>query len=175
MERLNIDHRQGGGGVETELLALLDYTAWATVRVLSALRPLAPEALTRDLGGSHGGITGTLEHLYGADVIWTARLCSRPAIRFDDLPALPPLDLLQPQWLALQSGRRDFVSGLGPEQEIAYANLKGEAQRNTVGEVVRHLVNHATHHRGQVVGMLRQLGHAAPNTDLIAFYRLQAK
>ncbi|WP_407570134.1 DinB family protein [Deinococcus altitudinis] len=165
------DHTTGGAA-STELLALLDYTAWATERLLNALHPLTPEELARDLGSSHGGVSGTLEHLYGSDVIWTARLCERPAIRFSDLPPLPPLEVLKPQWLALQTGRRDFVAGLHPEQGTGYANLKGEAQSNTVGEIVRHLVNHSAYHRGQVVTLLRQLGHPAPNTDLIAFYRL---
>ncbi|MGY2894193.1 DinB family protein [Deinococcus sp. UYEF24] len=172
------DMKQDGqedGAARHELLALLDYAAWATERVLNALTPLTPEELARDLGSSHGGIAGTLEHLYGSDVIWTARLCSRPAVRFDDLPALPPLELLGPQWLALQTGRRDFVAGLESGRVIQYANLKGETQRSTVGEMVRHVVNHATHHRGQIVSMLRQLGYPAPNTDLIAFYRSQAK
>lgn len=158
-----------------DLLALLEYTAWATARMLTALAPLTPEALARDLHSSHGGIAGTLAHLYGADLIWTARLRGQPALAFADLPELPRLDLLETQWAALQTGRRGVVAGLNAEQTIFYSNLKGEAQTSTVGEVVRHVVNHGAYHRGQIVTMLRQLGHAAPNTDLIAFYRLQVK
>lgn len=157
-----------------DLLKLLDYTAWATARLLAALAPLAPEALARDLHSSHGGLGGTLAHLYGADVIWTARLRGQPAISFSDLPELPGLDVLEVQWAALQAGRRALVAGLNAEQTVAYANLKGEAQTSTVSEIVRHVVNHGAYHRGQIVTMLRQLEHAAPSTDLIAFYRLQA-
>ena len=158
-----------------DLLALLDYTAWATARLLAALAPMTPEELDRDLHSSHGGLAGTLAHLYGADVIWTARLCSRPAIAFSDLPDLPALDMLEVQWAALQSGQRAFVVRLNAEQTVAYANLKGELQLSTVGQIVRHIVNHGAYHRGQIVTMLRQLGHAAPNTDLIAYYRVKAK
>ena len=158
-----------------DLLALLDYTAWATSRILAALNPLTPEECSRDLHSSHGGINGTLAHLYGADVIWTARLCSRSAITFSDLPELPVLDVLEVQWAALQTGRRAFVSGMNAEQTVAYANLRGESQSSTVGETVRHVVNHGAYHRGQLVTMLRQLGYAALNTDLITFYRMQAK
>ena len=164
-------------GVENDgmddLLPLLDYTAWATERVLAALAPLTLEELAHDLNGSHGGVAGTLGHLYGSDVIWTARLCSQPAVSFSDLPELPRLHRLEVQWLALQTGRRNFVAGLAPEQMIVYANLKGETQHSAVDEIVRHLVSHGAYHRGQIVTLLRQLGHAAPNTDLIAFYRLQ--
>ena len=158
-----------------DLLALLDYTAWATARLLAALAPMTPEELDRDLHSSHGGLAGTLAHLYGADVIWTARLRGQPALAFADLPELPALGLLEAQWAALQAGRRGFVAGLSPEQTVFYANLKGEAQTSTVGEIVRHIVNHGAYHRGQIVTMLRQLGHAAPNTDLIAYYRVKAK
>lgn len=161
-------------GSMNNLLALLDYHAWATARLFSALASLTAEELARDLYSSHGGLAGTLAHLYGADVIWTARLCSQPAIAFSDLPDLPGLDMLEVQWAALQTGRRAFVAGLNAEQTVAYANLKGELQLSTVGEMVRHIVNHGAYHRGQIVTMLRQLGHAAPNTDLIAFYRVQA-
>jgi uncharacterized damage-inducible protein DinB len=36
---------------------------------------------------------------------------------------------------------------------------------------VLHVVNHGTHHRGQVAGFLRTMGHAPPALDLIAYYR----
>lgn len=155
-----------------ELLTLLDYGMWATSRILAALTPLSPEDLTRDLHSSHGGVRGTLEHLYGSDVIWTARLTGERAPAFAEVPFPESLAALEVRWQALQQKRRALVATLEPAQVIAYTNLKGEAQRSTVGEIVRHVVNHGTYHRGQLVTMLRQLGHAAPNTDLIAFYRL---
>ncbi|WP_189091253.1 DinB family protein [Deinococcus ruber] len=157
-----------------DLLAVLDYHAWATERLLTALAPLSPAELTRDLHSSHGGVGGTLAHLYGSDQIWTARLRGEPALTFTELPPLPPLPQLKPQWVALQTAQKAVVAALEPELRLSYVNVKGEAQRSSVSEIVRHIVNHATHHRGQLVTMLRQLGHAAPNTDLIAFYRLRS-
>lgn len=46
----------------------------------------------------------------------------------------------------------------------------GIRQAQPFSNTLQHLVNHGTYHRGQVVTMLRQLGAAAPTTDLIAFY-----
>lgn len=154
-----------------ELLTLLDYTAWATVRLFRALEVLSADELERDLGSSRGGILGTLAHLYGSDLIWTARLKGERPPAFPvpaNLPALP--DLL-PIWTAHLDERRTFAATLQPGQLVHYANLKGEAQTSTVGDILRHVVNHASYHRGQVVTMLRQLGHRAVNTDLIGFYR----
>lgn len=156
-----------------DLLAVLDYHAWATGRLQTALTPLSPDELARDLHSSHGGVSGTLAHLYGSDLIWTARLRDEPALTFAELPPLPPLRALEPQWAALQTVQRAVVAALEPELLLSYVNTKGEPQRSSVSEIVRHIVNHGTHHRGQLVTMVRQLGYAAPNTDLIAFYRLQ--
>jgi len=44
-------------------------------------------------------------------------------------------------------------------------------QRTPLWQILLHVVNHATHHRGQVSGFLRAMGHTPPPLDLIAFYR----
>jgi uncharacterized damage-inducible protein DinB len=54
---------------------------------------------------------------------------------------------------------------------IDYKDLKGNPQRTPVWQIVLHVVNHASTHRGQAMSLLRQLGADAPNTDLITFYR----
>jgi uncharacterized damage-inducible protein DinB len=38
-------------------------------------------------------------------------------------------------------------------------------------QMFRHVVNHSSYHRGQVVTMMRQAGVKPPSTDLILFYR----
>ena len=40
----------------------------------------------------------------------------------------------------------------------------------SVEQIVLHLVNHGTLHRGQVMGMIRQLGIVPPGTDLMHYY-----
>lgn len=157
-----------------DLLTLLDYHAWAVERTIGALAPLSTEEFGRDLGSSHGGVGGTLAHLYGTDLIWTARLRGERPPDFPapgELLALP--DLL-PHWLAKLQERRIFADTLRPDQLVRYTNLKGEPMVSRVDEIVRHIVNHAAYHRGQLVTLLRQLGHSAVNTDLIAFYRQRA-
>ena len=41
-------------------------------------------------------------------------------------------------------------------------------------QMVLHIVNHGTHHRGQITHMLRQLGQKPVNLDLIGYYRRQS-
>jgi len=49
--------------------------------------------------------------------------------------------------------------------------LDGKLTRVPAWQIILHVVNHATLHRGQVMGMLRQMGVAPPHTDLMNYYR----
>ncbi len=158
-----------------DLLALLDYHTWAVDLTVRALTPLSAEEFGRDLGGSHGGVQGTLAHLYGSDLIWAARLSEQAPPAFPGPGDLPASGDLLALWSAALAARRARVATLNPEQRLHYSNLRGEAMVSRVGEMVRHLVNHGAYHRGQLVTFLRQLGYAAPNTDLIGFYRARER
>jgi len=58
------------------------------------------------------------------------------------------------------------------ERPIAYQDLRGNDQSDVLRQMLQHVVNHATYHRGQITTMLRQLDAAPPKAmDLIAFYR----
>ncbi len=114
---------------------------------------------------------GTLAHLYSTDLIWTARLKGERPPALLAPSALPTRPELWPLWSVQLNERRAFAAALRPGQQLHYTNLQGEAMVSRVDEALRHMINHASYHRGQVVTLLRQLGHAAPNTDLIRFYR----
>jgi uncharacterized damage-inducible protein DinB len=55
------------------------------------------------------------------------------------------------------------------QRDLSYRNLKGEPLTLPLIEQMQHLVNHATLHRGQVVGMIRQLGIQPPAVDLLYY------
>ncbi|MGH7554230.1 MAG: DinB family protein, partial [Longimicrobiales bacterium] len=81
------------------------------------------------------------------------------------------------RWAEVESEQMKFVSGLTAERlngVIDYRNTQGQPFSNLLGDLMRHVVNHSTYHRGQVATMLRQLGEAAVSTDLVLFYRERA-
>ena len=51
-----------------------------------------------------------------------------------------------------------------------YKDMKGNPHRTPLWQIGLHVVNHATHHRGQVSGFLRSLGKTPPPLDLIYYY-----
>ena len=148
----------------------LAYTEWATARVLSAARELAPEELSREFGTAHRSVIGTLTHVFGADRVWLARLTGGP----QEWP--PDYDLagLTADWNALYARWQAWAAGLDEasiSERLAYRDLKGNAWTSPVWQIVLHVVNHGTHHRGQVAGFLRAMGKTPPVLDLIAYYR----
>jgi uncharacterized damage-inducible protein DinB len=157
-----------------ELQTLVDYHYWARDRMLDAAAALTPDQLTRDMGGSFRSVRDTLAHLYAAEWAWCSRWNGVSPTAF---PADMPADVaaIRARWTELESDVRAVLDRMGEhgiDQTIEYKMLSGEARASIFWQMLQHVVNHASYHRGQVTTMLRQLGAAPPqSTDLITFYR----
>jgi uncharacterized damage-inducible protein DinB len=158
-----------------ELQVLVDYHYWARDRLLEAVEPLTAEQFTRDLGNSFASVRDTLSHLQGAEWIWLSRFQGSSPTSGLPHERFPDLGSVQAAWADTEAGLRAFVATLDPagaEQVLEYRLLSGQPGASRAWQMVQHVVNHATYHRGQVTTMLRQLGAAPPKSmDLIAFYR----
>ena len=156
-----------------ELRDLFGYHRWANARVLDATAGLPTADFERDLGNSFGSIRATLAHVLGADWVWLRRWLGESPKAFPEWDVATHAALRE-RWREVEGEQREFLDGLGEsdvERVVAYTMLSGAAFSNPLGELCRHVVNHATYHRGQVVTLLRQLGVEPPHTDLILYYR----
>lgn len=154
----------------------LDYTAWASKRLVDAVAGLPPEELTRDFQTADRSIIGTLAHVYAADRIWLDRVTHAMAAPFIT-DADRSLRVLTSEWPALSERWRQWALTLtdeGAAANLTYKDTKANLYTQPLWQIILHVVNHGTHHRGQVSGFLRALGHTPPPLDLVAFYRAQA-
>jgi uncharacterized damage-inducible protein DinB len=154
----------------------LEYSFRASEHTLEALRQVPEEELRRDRGNSHGGLLDTLVHIYCSDRVWASRAVGRPLTRLAEPGETWSLDILQTGWQ--QVGRQwlewsDSVQDV--RAKLAYRNLSGQPLEIELWQMVFHVVNHATYHRGQITTMLRQLGYTPVPTDLHTFYLTAAK
>ena len=149
------------------LVEQLRYSAWATKRVLESTASVPPEEYRRDL-------YSILSHIYQADSIWFDRLVGRPTSNLAAYEAPVEHSALADRWMAVHDRYIAWAQSLDADRVVAYRNIKGEAFESPVWQIVLHVVNHATYHRGQVTTMLRQLGRTPVSTDLIAYYRSEA-
>jgi uncharacterized damage-inducible protein DinB len=137
---------------------------------------LAPEELTRDFGTADRSILGTLVHTYAADRAWIGRIESAPPDTFLEPVVDMHLSVLQSDWPAVQQRWHTMASNLDDntvQTVVSYTDTKGNPYQSTIQQIVLHVVNHATHHRGQVSGFLRAMGHRPPILDLMKHYREQ--
>jgi uncharacterized damage-inducible protein DinB len=131
----------------------------------------------KNTGAYFKSLHGTLNHLLVADRIWMHRLTGTgiqpkklDTILFEDLPTL--------HVARVEEDRRiiTFVQSLDEpafEEMWDYRTLNGAPYRQRRREILAHLFNHETHHRGQAHAILTGLGVAEPEPlDLLLMQRL---
>jgi uncharacterized damage-inducible protein DinB len=156
-----------------EVRTHIRYSGWASHRVLDAALALAPEEQTKPRGVSHESIAGTLIHIYFADRIWCKRTVE-PELEMPPWNVSFPLDTLPELWKDVQrrwESWADSAADADLDRVVQFKLLNGNPSEARASHIVLHLVNHATLHRGQVVGLLRQSGVKPPVTDLIVYLR----
>lgn len=153
-----------------EARTLIRYSGWASTKVLEAVQRLSPENRDRENGISHKSIGGTATHIYLAERVWFQRLHGSSATTLGEATFTRTeieWPALQAQWEAWADGLRDADTA----RLVEYKLISGAPGESLVSQIVTHVVNHATLHRGQIAGMIRQLGIQPPATDILWYYR----
>jgi len=153
---------------------LAGYNRWANARVYEAALALPEEALRRPVGVFFGSLFGTLSHLLTADRIWLRRLTGEgeaPA-RIDAVPFEAVADLARARvvedarLIAYVDAQDDF------DRILAYRTTRGDPHEQPIADILLHVFNHQTHHRGQAHGCCSILtGQEPPPLDLLIFQR----
>jgi uncharacterized damage-inducible protein DinB len=162
---------------------LAAYNQWMNRKLYDAAAALPAERVHEDRGAFFGSIFGTLGHLAIADLIWFKRIAAAlPGLAslqsLDDLPrptsldqrlceALPELDALR---IKLDAVIAAFCADIQPAQleaAFSWTSMKGVASTKRLGDVLLHVFNHQTHHRGQATTLFSQLGVDVGPTDLL--------
>ena len=151
------------------------YNIWANKRICSVIDSLSDEKFQREVVSSFPSIQKTLLHMWVAQLIWIQRF--------------EGLSLSVSSSEEFQGTREDIVNGLISTSEKLeamadaftkedlrqirkYTTLKSGSAMSAQYQMLIHVFNHNTYHRGQLVTMLRHVGITElPQTDLIFFYR----
>lgn len=158
-----------------KLRMLTRYTAWANARLYAAVAGLPQDALTARRATGAGSLLGTLGHAWVVDQIWQAHLEGRPhGYTSRNTKTEPTLAALRAGQAALDAWYVAYADGLDAvahDQVVSFAFVDGGAGAMERGDILLHVVNHKTYHRGYVAEMLYQAGHRPPVMDLPVFLR----
>jgi uncharacterized damage-inducible protein DinB len=167
--------RPEGSAMQPEHVRLLyDYDAWANRRMLDACGQLSSEQFTRDLHSSFPSVRDTIAHILGGCWFWLERWRGRAPASVPKPDQHPDLASLRGFAEQIEGEVQWFVAGFSaPDlaRVFQYRTTEGKENSQPFWQMLQHVANHGSYHRGQVTTMLRQLGGTAVATDLIAFYR----
>ena len=155
-----------------ELERLYDYGYWANGKLFTVIAELSPEEFTRSVAGSYGSVRNTLVHALSAEWGWMER-CGGAArgARLD--PAdFPTFESLRDTWSRVERDMRRFLAGLDDadlERAVEFRFPGSAGGSLPVGKLLQHGAIHGVHYRAQAALLLRALGHAPGNVDLLYY------
>lgn len=154
---------------------LFDFNSWANHEILAAVKKLSTEEFVRSLGTSYGSVRGTIVHILWGEWLWLERWRGVSPKDIFDQQQFADVAAIEARWATVEAGRKKLIESLTDDflkTRLSYVNFKGERWEYSLGHMMQHVVNHSSYHRGQVVTLLRQLGHPAPSTDFLLYIDL---
>jgi len=157
------------------LKQLAAYNIWANQKITDLILSLPPEKQLTEVPSSFNSLHKTLLHTWDSEAAWWQRLKLQERLI---IPSENFNGSLQDVVAGLLSQNRQWeewisnASDASIDHVIQYYNSKKEHFKQPVFQILLHVFNHGTYHRGQLVNMLRQLGVAkVPQTDFLLWTR----
>ncbi len=145
------------------------YNIWASGKLFSIILSLSEEQQQNEMPSSFTTIYKTVFHMWDAESIWWQRMKLQEKINVPSknyngsiqevIAGLSEQSKLWDAWV-------NAASDLALDHVFQYQRMDGSQFKQPIWQMILHVLNHATYHRGQLVNMLRQLGiHKIPSTD----------
>jgi uncharacterized damage-inducible protein DinB len=154
--------------------SLAVYNSKVDAKLVEILRGQAEGALREDQGAFYKSILGTFEHIFAAEVIWLKRFAGFFSYPSLSVSSLVSMDIAEAKAKAAKSpgelyalvDQADalfvaFAQELDEKQllsRVKFKNIKGEELEREYWSLVVHVLNHATHHRGEISALLDRKG-----------------
>ncbi len=161
---------------------LYDYHVWANDRLFSHLELLPKEALQAEVTSVFPTVSHVLGHIYLFDRLYLSVLAKVP--NEEIFPKMQgwteeaqgkTVEKLRTLFADVSEQYRDLLRRTpDPDREMTIEHPRYGRLDTRFSEILQHVVNHGTYHRGNITAMLRQQGHAGVPTDYL-FYLIERK
>lgn len=143
---------------------LFEYNAWANLESLNSLKTVKFEKQK---------VESIFSHLIISQILWLSRITNKNFEFKTFWEKLTPIEIKTlserstGDWLNLLKGKeeKDF------EEFYSYKNSNGENFRNKLKDIILHVINHSTYHRGQIAVLVRKADGTPAMTDYIHYKR----
>jgi uncharacterized damage-inducible protein DinB len=154
---------------------LARYKRWADGLLFQALARVAPEELTRPRPIVFGSLLRTLNHVHAMDMVWRAHFEGRPhgltTRNPEHCPSFADLRASQGAMDDWYVRYADALSDDASGEIVHFEFIGGNPGSMSRHDILLHVVNHTTYHRGHVADIMYQIPAQPPTTDLPVFLR----
>ena len=179
----------------TDIETLYAYNRWSNQRLFSTLEKLNDQQLATEVRSSFTTIRETVFHILFAEWLWLKRWQGTspratgpdPNVTSTTWKALSPGGIPTPRELttiaelksfgeAIERERQEFLGTLRDstlQAPLSFTDMTGNPHSQPLVQLLQHVVNHGSYHRGQVATMLRQVGAEPVALDMVFFFREQ--
>ncbi|WP_338448029.1 DinB family protein [Niallia oryzisoli] len=150
---------------------MLRYDYWANIKLLDHIDSLSEDLFHKQMNSVFPSIAETFYHIFRGQRIWIKRCIPDLAVN-ENIIAFNNIEQAKKSFKELHQIMIDSITihydGLS---EIVYQNTKGTTFKNHIDEIMHHLANHGTYHRGNIASMIRDNGYKGTSTDYIQYLR----
>jgi uncharacterized damage-inducible protein DinB len=148
--------------MKEHLAILLGYEKWANKKILDGLKTMS-EQDERCLE--------LMSHILLVQMVWHNRIANKPQPPIWDKKNLAELYKLHEENSKTLDAFFAKLTDKNLYEIVKYKDSSGKPHENILKDLLTHLFNHGTHHRGQIKERMRGKVAEMPLTDLIFFLR----
>lgn len=155
-----------------QISLMYNYNIWANERVLNHLKSLPGDIFHKEVELGFKSVAEVIGHIIAADEVWISRINGESPVAVIS-KQFSNVEEASHYFNKLQSQIREcLLSTNDMERKVTYKSTLGEEFQNSITEIIQHVVNHGTYHRGNISSILRCLGYSGIQTDYIAYLRI---
>lgn len=164
-------------------LQLYDYHIWANKQIFSRLKELPKDVYRQEVESVFPSIAGVLAHVYLSDAGWfdvfsgkRLKDTLRSAEERKEEIVSKDIEEMEAMFFELSDRYKSFLQpGENINQPLVIEHPSGDVMKTSVSDMLLHVVNHGTYHRGNITAMLRQMGYASVPTDYGVYLYVKTK
>ena len=149
-----------------------EYNYWGHHKILNCLETVSESDFKREVEYSIGSLHAQIVHTMWAEEVWLARIQGRPRPDWS-IESHNNIAEIREQWTELESNWRSYLATL-TDDDLAgtFSYVRGNSQQVTsiLHEILRHVVNHGTDHRGQMLRIIHDYGGETFEQDMFFYY-----
>jgi uncharacterized damage-inducible protein DinB len=154
---------------------LTRYKAWADGLFLTVVSKVPVSELTAPRPIVFGSLIRTLNHSYAMDYVWQSHLLGKPhglttrnPEKHPEIQELATAQRDMDNWYVKYA---DSISDRESGEIVEFEFIGGGCGAMSRRDILLHVVNHTTYHRGHAADILYHLNMVPPTTDLPVFLR----